>query len=943
MANNYTKNLAKRITENSLIDSENGILFVTNPGISFEALKGLAKRHNFTIGQTNSGEYVSIPTSYKYLKDDSDLFTLYDDFTSTYTFYDTNRSTLLSAYKTFDAMEENFGEIALILDTYVAEVLGLGFVENPLKISISNENAQELVQKILYKNKIYDKLPGIVKAIAKYGNYGVILSYPYLEQWLENIDENEFKRIDVLEDLILTFVNPKYFSVHTDEYYNVINYETEIEKRYVNITSQTHNNSTKIWQPWQFCFTGDTKISLLDGRELTLKEIEKEFGDGEFWVYSCNEKGRILPGRAHSLKKTRENAELVEVELDNGEKIHCTPDHKFMLRDGTYCEASKLSSGISLMPLYRQKINSSHNRRGYEQFFDNHAQKWMYTHWRVAEEIYGTKRDANGRFSKSYHVHHKDFNSLNNSPNNLQWLTCAEHNKLHNDIIKDPILDANRRKSSSEALKRTWAENYEEMCKKSSENQIKICTKRLAETGSKVTDAQREASRRNGQKVGLSRKGCKTSIEHQQKCRLGNKKYFERLREELTEAQYKLVMKLRKNGTKLKDLDLTLINHKVVAVRPYHCEDVYDFTVDKYHNFALSAGVFVHNCHFKIYDEVTEPYGKSMLWSMRSAFDQLTTLEALLGISRASKLQRLVFTVPLPNGINMVDAGGFLNEFRSNYLNSIFTDNNAPKAGRKLPGAMSILTLPESYDGKKVSVDKIEAQINLSENDDVQYFLDKILRNSNLPKGYLVGEDVITTAQALEAQDLKLRRALIPLKKAFLNGMMNLVENILTHCGYDVSKLEVEVALNEPIQIAAETLEKYGSILELLGGFKELNPGMTTINQYQFLLKMGIPYDIASLVMSGESINTMSTSEDLGKFLINKKLKNGQAALPAPEEDVNFGESVKYSVNSKTFLKANYSLKKQLNEVYKTIKGVDRDLKENVLKSKNSGRTEIKE
>ena len=37
----------------------------------------------------------------------------------------------------------------------------------------------------------------------------------------------------------------------------------------------------------------------------------------------------------------------------------------------------------------------------------------------------------------------------------------------------------------------------------------------------------------------------------------------------------------------------------------------------------------------------------------------------------------------------------------------------------------------------------------------------------------------------------------------------NLVENILTHCGYDVSKLEVEVALNEPIQIAAETLEKY--------------------------------------------------------------------------------------------------------------------------------------
>ena len=45
---------------------------------------------------------------------------------------------------------------------------------------------------------------------------------------------------------------------------------------------------------------------------------------------------------------------------------------------------------------------------------------------------------------------------------------------------------------------------------------------------------------------------------------------------------------------------------------------------------------------------------------------------------------------------------------------------------------------------------------------------------------------------------------------------MTLVENILTHAGYDVSKLEVEVSLNEPIQINNETIEKYGSILELL-------------------------------------------------------------------------------------------------------------------------------
>ncbi len=41
-------------------------------------------------------------------------------------------------------------------------------------------------------------------------------------------------------------------------------------------------------------------------------------------------------------------------------------------------------------------------------------------------------------------------------------------------------------------------------------------------------------------------------------------------------------------------------NHKVVSVEEDGFEDVYDITVEKYHNFALSAGVFVHNCDDKL-------------------------------------------------------------------------------------------------------------------------------------------------------------------------------------------------------------------------------------------------------------------------------------------------------------------------------------------------------
>lgn len=588
------KSLAKRIVENTYHDEDSNTLFVTNPGISFDVLKGLAKKHNFAIGQVESGEYISIPLAYKYDPSHTEDFSLYDDFMNTYTYYNKNYKTLLAAYSTLDLMEENLSEVALILDTYVGEVLAQGFVDDPLNIKISNQRAQQLIERVFYKNKIYEKLPNLTKSIAKYGNVFMTLSYPYLENWLAQADtddsEIDFSRIDILEDLVINYVNPKHVEITCDEYYNPINYKTHDEDAYMNKTANSRS-SYKIWQPWQI--------------------------------------------------------------------VH------------------------GLIP-----------------------------------------------------------------------------------------------------------------------------------------------------------------------------------------------------------------------------------------------------------DELTAPYGKSMLWSMRSAFDQLTTLEALLGISRASNIQRLVFWVPMPNGVNMVDSAGFINEFRSQYLNSIFTDYGSAKSGRKMPGAYSILTLPMAADGTKVEMDHIEAHVDLSSVEDVEYFLDKILRNSSLPKGYLVGEDTITTAQTLETQDLKLRRTLIPLKKAIVTFVMNLIENILTHAGYDVSKIDVEVSLNEPIQIPADTIAKYNDIAELLGVFRELNPEMPVINQYQFLIKMGMPQDVASLALSKTAINALDTPDVLAKFLLNQKTKE-PGMLPPPDEMEGVGEAVAYKLTSKQYLKENYELVKQLKEFNDTMRtSLDKSLKESLLISK---------
>lgn len=106
------------------------------------------------------------------------------------------------------------------------------------------------------------------------------------------------------------------------------------------------------------CFTGDTKVNLFDGRELSFLELIDEYGyNGKFWVYSCTSDGVVVPGLAHSVHKTKVSTRIAIVKLDNGEEIRCTPDHRFMLRNGSYVEAKDLNSDLLLMSLKSNEYN----------------------------------------------------------------------------------------------------------------------------------------------------------------------------------------------------------------------------------------------------------------------------------------------------------------------------------------------------------------------------------------------------------------------------------------------------------------------------------------------------------------------------------------------------------------------------------------------------------
>ncbi|HEY5868764.1 MAG TPA: DNA gyrase subunit A, partial [Candidatus Tectomicrobia bacterium] len=100
------------------------------------------------------------------------------------------------------------------------------------------------------------------------------------------------------------------------------------------------------------CFTGDTKIKLLDGREKSFAALAELGPDAVFHVYSVDRHRRIVVGEGRNARITRHKARIIELTLDSGEKIRCTPDHRFLLRSGMYKQAQDLTLEDNLMSDY---------------------------------------------------------------------------------------------------------------------------------------------------------------------------------------------------------------------------------------------------------------------------------------------------------------------------------------------------------------------------------------------------------------------------------------------------------------------------------------------------------------------------------------------------------------------------------------------------------------
>lgn len=327
------------------------------------------------------------------------------------------------------------------------------------------------------------------------------------------------------------------------------------------------------------CFTGDTKIPLLNGEERALKELADE--EEEIAVYVCTPSGRVKAARARAYK-TREVASLVEVTIDNGEHIRCTPDHEFMLRDGTYCTAQNLPIGTSLMPLYRRQ-----DKYGYTLVQQPYSGRWQKAHWVVARS--GLCGEIPKLPGQRVIIHHRDFHETNNDPSNLEFMGHKDHSSYHRSLVERNTAwhsqDFERRRVAALSAKAKTPEGHAYFAQRGLRNIEKaLATKREAmiENWERAGQRGREHLIRKNQSEAGRRKS-REMANHYYPC-------------ETCGEMVKSYIGLHNHRRLVHGY-----NHQIVSVQPLtEREAVYCLHVPEYENFALSAGVFVHNCRMRL-------------------------------------------------------------------------------------------------------------------------------------------------------------------------------------------------------------------------------------------------------------------------------------------------------------------------------------------------------
>ena len=169
------------------------------------------------------------------------------------------------------------------------------------------------------------------------------------------------------------------------------------------------------------CFVGDTLVDTAEGR-ISIAELEHMYRHGKKlpMTFAFSKKSGLPVLR--QIKKAwvaGETRKLIKVTTDKGIEVLCTPEHRFLLRDGTYVEAQNLVPGERLRKVGRYAIAKRSNRR-----YISHKNGDVIQARFMWEEAYG-------EIPVGYDVHHLNEDPTDDRLSNFELIERIKHKQHH--------------------------------------------------------------------------------------------------------------------------------------------------------------------------------------------------------------------------------------------------------------------------------------------------------------------------------------------------------------------------------------------------------------------------------------------------------------------------------------------------------------------------------
>ncbi|MFX1403810.1 MAG: HNH endonuclease, partial [Promethearchaeota archaeon] len=356
------------------------------------------------------------------------------------------------------------------------------------------------------------------------------------------------------------------------------------------------------------CVSGDTLIAVADGRNyVSIEDLARE---GRGVPVFCWSGDGMVVRMGRNPRKTREQVPIVEVTFDDNSSLKLTKNHRVMLRDGSYVEAGSLKEGDRIMPFFKIQYRQRGKKSKYWHIHQNQNVFHRGEHKIIAEFMLGRK------LKRSEVVHHINYDTLDNSWANIQIMTSHEHRKLH----RRDMLGSN---NPYHRMPEDWIKEHLAVGRSGEDNGM-FGRIHSYETRVKISEStRRRFSDKKFSKIFRERMNeVMADQEIREKISIAAK---ERWKDSNLEGECPVC------GTRIEYIKskpqvccsrgcsntyralnkpaIAELNHRVASVQDCGISDVYNITVDDYHNFATItreyeskkgnkklSGIIVSNC-----------------------------------------------------------------------------------------------------------------------------------------------------------------------------------------------------------------------------------------------------------------------------------------------------------------------------------------------------------